>query len=214
MGTIYKSGVKIKDYDEYVHINLQTKSVRFYKGRFICKNKPLHNKEFTQIVTVPKQGFKNAGVPKFEFYLNVNVRYEPTFDSIETLIIYYNEPESFAARVESRNKVAYIVKQVEPNNRKMNFLNKIKSGLLSFIKKAKDYFKVATVKSVITDILKAIWKFFHWHFAAIALGAFASWIVAEESYPFLGWVLLTAFLIMLVLNLTAKKTVVTSSSGE
>lgn len=212
MSTIYKSGVKIKDYDEFVHVNLESRSVRFYKGRFICKNKTLHNKEFTQIVTVPKQGYSNAGIPKFEFYLNI--RYEPIFDSIETLIIYYNEPESFSARIESRNKVTYIVKQVEPNKIKMKFLSKIKSGLVSFIKKVKDYFKAATVKRVTTDILKAIWRFFHWHFAAIALGAFASWIVAEESYPFLGWILLVAFLIMLVLNLTAKKTVVTSSSGE
>jgi hypothetical protein len=212
MGTIHKNGVKIKNYNEYVHINLESKSVRLYKGQFICKNTPLHNKGFTQIVTVPKLGFCKYGEPKLEFYLNT--RNAPTFNTIEDLINYYNEPKSFSSSIRSKNQVAFITKNVKPKKSKMKILSKIKTGLLALTKKIKDYFKAATVKSVITDILKAIWKFFHWHFAAIALGAFASWIVAEESYPFLGWILLAAFLIMLVLNLTTKKTVVTSSSGE
>ncbi len=207
MSTITKSGVVIKDYNEFVCINLDAKSVIFYKGKFICKNKRLHNKVFTQIVTLPKLGFHRYGEPKHEFYLNT--KNAPIFSDIEDLITYYNDPESFPARIRSRKLIAFTKNDVELNVNKMTILSKIKARVLNLVNKVKSYFKTATVKGVAIDVCKAIWRFFHWHFASIVLGAFASWIVAEESYPFLGWILLVAFMIMLILNLNSKKTEVT-----
>jgi len=95
----------------------------------------------------------------------------------------------------------------------MKTFNEIKSKVTALVKKVKDYFKAATVKSVLKDVCKAIWKFFHWRFATIVLGGFASFIVYFDSSKLIGLVLLAAFALMLINDLTSSKTTTTAATG-
>jgi hypothetical protein len=205
MSAIRVNGVRILDYHEISHDNLSQVSIRIYRGQFLCKNKPLDSKEFYEVVVVPKLGLFKSGEPTFRFTLISNQE-GLSFDTIENLISYYNGPEPLPSGVITGKEMANAIMNVKLINREMKILSKIKTSVMNLVKKVKEYFKAASVKSVVIDAGKAIWKFFHWHFATIVLGGFASLIVAWESYPFLGWILFIAFIIMLIINLTTKKT--------
>jgi hypothetical protein len=204
--------VYIINYSEELHISLTNRYIRIYKGRFDCKYKPLHGKKFTEEISVPKLGSGNFGEPSFKYYL-CHPKSAPIFDTMEALIIYYHQ-SIYANYFPALGKRYNGIRRrtcLTNNKERMKTFNELKAKVTSLVKKVKDYFKAATVKSVLKDVCKAIWKFFHWRFATIVLGGFASFIVYYDSSQLIGLVLLAVFVLMLINYLTSSK--VTATTG-
>ena len=82
-------------------------------------------------------------------------------------------------------------------------MKKLSELIKAKIAAVKAYFKTATVKGVVKDVVKAVVKFFDWKFSRNTVSILASLIVYYECYKVLGFILLASSLIMLISDIVS-----------
>lgn len=79
--------VKARNYSMVSHLALEDEHLGKYKGIFVCKGHPLHDKEFfkeTHTATVDNKQSK--------CYYYLNEEESPVFDSIDRMMDHYAKP--------------------------------------------------------------------------------------------------------------------------
>lgn len=86
-----RKGVGLRDFGMQYHLAKENLHSAKYTGFFVCKGKPLHDRELVAESHTERKGYHEFGKCSQYFYLNEPK--SPTFKTIDELLEYYNEEE-------------------------------------------------------------------------------------------------------------------------